>query len=192
MRWNTGGGNYRKYTPQELKDLPLELQRSHQYTRDPEAVVDSVQDYLEGKPKPEYLPQQLAFRRNQTPPWKQAWLSGTIALLAAKKCEREKFAALRAAGGYGVPTKPMDERGQELERMPMPLDRTNPDMDRPVIAQGMTSAGKLSSDDITRLGRQHEIRIQQLGELRAGAAADAINDVKAQVTQLNAFVSVPK
>jgi hypothetical protein len=190
MKWNTDG-HYGRYVPQELKDLPLELKRSHRYPRNPEEITTAMQEYLDGKPKPEYLPQGMAFQRWKAPPWKAAWLSGTIALMQARQNEARRLARLTGAGMEHVPVAPIDQQAQEYEQMPMPLDEVNPALTHP---RGAVKPGEklLSADDMRRLGRDYDKRMYQNGEGLAGRTMDALQQVKSQAAQLEDFVSAPE
>jgi hypothetical protein len=185
--------SYEKNVPRGFKRLPLELQRSHQYPRNPEASTAAMQEYVDGGTPPVYLPQNMAFNRWKTPPWKQAWMSGIIALMRAKQQEALRMQQMRSIGRYGSPRQTVHQAAEQYNEMPLPLDQVNPNIDQPVIAQSVANPrDMMSADEVSDLGRQYDNRIQQASEEIGSRAASAQQEIQSQVAQFEDFVTAPQ
>jgi hypothetical protein len=188
MRWNTDG-HYYKYVSQDIQQLPLRLQRSHGYPRQPEEMGEAMEEYLDGAQKPVYLPQKMAFKRYKTPPVRTGWLATAIASMAAVNDDTARAEALAMVGIEHVPIDPIYQRGPALDQFPQPMDRLNPNIDEAPPSSDMPTPGSFSSSqEITEYAEQYQQNILNAHRAAGNRAQTAVAEAKVQQAQVTGFI----
>lgn len=152
MRFYTSGG-YDPFAPQQIRETPFDLLRSHLYPRDPALVRQAVDAELSGKPLPiAYLPQRMAFQKWKTPPYQVAWGQGAVSAIEATALAPNMIRGLQP----DVPLMPMGMAGQMHggARLPQPSDNMSPNL-RPgytPLARGVLPSDRYTtSAEVTEL-----------------------------------------
>ena len=173
--------------PRAIQRLPFELLRAQRYPRDPQAMGEAAQEYLEGDQLPVYYaPQRMAFTRWKTPPYNVAWGQNVTGMLTALEQEHALLTSVHEAN-YQPPTMTGRQAADALgaERLPEPSDNEDPALAQdlypiarnalPIDRIGMTG-GELSAFIRERTDNVSKIHADG-HDRRARALAEAQNQV---------------
>lgn len=178
--------------PPQLRELPFELLRNHQYPRNPAAVASAVQTY--GRPLPAVMfPQRMAFQRWKTSqPFQPAWGQNAQGVVNAVESGQAQVAALSRRG---VPPVMLPAQGfaaeQELNELPEPSATLDPNLDAVPVARGYLPPNRLylSSEQLNEyVAREQAQRLDSRTAANVRQAR-AMSEVAAQQDALAARVT---
>jgi len=130
---------------------------------------------------PMLVPQKMAFQQYKTPPWKVAWLGGTIALALAKKnaeARKQQFESLQHSSSPGP-----ESEMQHVRQITDSANSAAPEPTPHFAPDDQVRQVRLSSDEITEYGQDYECRIQECKEEKMRDLAKALQEVKVQSTR---------
>jgi len=126
---------------------------------------------------PMLVPQKMAFQQYKTPPWKVAWLGGTIAVATAIRNARERNKQFES-----MPHSSSPGPESEMQRVNQITASANSGIEpTPEFApDDQVRQVRLSSDEISEYGLDYECRIQECKEEKMRDMARALQEVEQQ------------
>lgn len=133
--------SYYRYAPQQIRDLPLNLQRSQMYPGNPATIDQAIMDSLEGRKPIALMPQKMLFTRYKNGPAAMEAGASAVSSAAAADIYALKVEGLTAPieANKGIYTPQM--ASDVFVALPQPMDNwwANPNpvarnlMDKPVV-----------------------------------------------------------
>lgn len=145
-------GNFTSYLPRQLKQIPLDLKRSHAYPPTPEVTEQGLDEY--GQPLPHYVPQRMAFTKWKTPPYEARWAASVLGYLQATNEWRQRVKRIASTYSH-VPIQTPEMAVENMGADTLPPLNENPNMySEPVARQALPLNRMLSAEELNKYARE--------------------------------------
>lgn len=177
--------------PGAIQQLPFELLRAQRYPRDPQAMGEAAQGYLDQEPQPAfYAPQRMAFTRWKTPPYDVAWGENVAGVLTALEQEHVLLARMHQAN-YQPPTMTGRQAAAAMgaERLPQPSDNEDPAVaeDLYPIARNALPMGRvtMTGGELSAFIKERTDGVNRIQEDAHARRARALAEAQGQVAAVD-------
>lgn len=176
MRFNQSGHFYPQL-PAAIRDLPVDLLRSHKVTRDPDVTRRGIQQYFAGELPVYSVPQRMGFQKWKTPPTQIGYGQNVISLLSAMQ---HQVSVISAAQPKNIPFADPIQAAHRIgaTSLPMPTDRMDPNLRRGYVP---LARGAVPLNTLTESAQLQQISNAGIGETVGNdARASALEEVEMQ------------